>query len=311
VARNFGFQLDRETHKLKRRDNPNSLIAKWGKRPVATITERNVLDFIDGIADRGSPIMANRTLAHLRKFFKWAKSRKMIEATPCVDMTPPGKERKVKRVLKDAEIRALWTVSKALGYPQGSAYRMLILTGQRLSIVAQCEMSHLDRGEKLWTISSEQEGSKASPHVLPLTGEIEAILDECPHQGPFVFSTTRGMRPLTMGSKLKSEVDRLMLAELKREAEEHREDPKKVKLEPWTNHDIRRTFRTRISSLPVPDGHITRELLIGHNKPDLHEIYDQHQYLDQKREALQLWAARLRSIVEQPPSNVVKFPVQA
>jgi hypothetical protein len=54
----------------------------------------------------------------------------------------------------------------------------------------------------------------------------------------------------------------------------------------------------------VPD--LVRELVIGHAKPGLHKVYDQHAYLDEKRRALELWTARLRAIVEpESPTNVV------
>ena len=52
-------------------------------------------------------------------------------------------------------------------------------------------------------------------------------------------------------------------------------------IEPWIIHDIRRTMRTGLSALPVPD--LVRELVIAHTKPGLHKVYDQHAYLDEKR----------------------------
>ena len=73
-------------------------------------------------------------------------------------------------------------------------------------------------------------------------------------------------------------------------------------LPPFVLHDIRRSVRTGLSALPVPD--LIRELVIGHTKPGLHKIYDQHAYIDEKRHALELWWGRLQSIVEQP-DNVV------
>jgi hypothetical protein len=57
--------------------------------------------------------------------------------------------------------------------------------------------------------------------------------------------------------------------------------------------------------VPVQD--IVRELVIAHTKPGLHKVYDQFAYLKEKREALDLWAARLRDIVEPPPANVVRL----
>jgi hypothetical protein len=76
-----------------------------------------------------------------------------------------------------------------------------------------------------------------------------------------------------------------------------------VKLDEWRIHDIRRTMRTGLSSLPVSD--MVRELVIAHTRPGLHKVYDQYAYVDEKRHALELWAARLRSIVTPSPDNVV------
>ena len=64
-------------------------------------------------------------------------------------------------------------------------------------------------------------------------------------------------------------------------------------------------MRTGLSALPVPD--LVRELVIGHAKPGLHKVYDQHPYPDEKRNALELWAGRLRDIVEPAPANVVEL----
>jgi hypothetical protein len=54
-------------------------------------------------------------------------------------------------------------------------------------------------------------------------------------------------------------------------------------------------MRTGLSALPVPD--LVRELVIAHTKPGLHKVYDLHAYLDEKRQALDLWAARVMAIV--------------
>jgi hypothetical protein len=60
-----------------------------------------------------------------------------------------------------------------------------------------------------------------------------------------------------------------------------------------------------LSALPVADN--VRELVIGHAQPGLHQVYDQHAYVDEKRRALELWSARLRDIVNLPPANVVSM----
>ncbi len=74
---------------------------------------------------------------------------------------------------------------------------------------------------------------------------------------------------------------------------------------PWRLHDIRRTVRTRLASLRVADE--VAEMVIGHGRKGIQRVYDQHSYLPEMREALELWSNRLRSIVEPPPDNIVKL----
>ena len=76
-------------------------------------------------------------------------------------------------------------------------------------------------------------------------------------------------------------------------------------MSPWVFHDLRRTMRTGLSSLAIPDGDTVRELVIGHKQTGMHEVYDLYQYLPQKRIALELWAAQVRSIVSPPEGNVI------
>lgn len=73
----------------------------------------------------------------------------------------------------------------------------------------------------------------------------------------------------------------------------------------WEFHDLRRTVRTRLSGLKV-EQHV-RELVISHTKKGVTKNYDWHGYQDEKRDALQQWADKLRDIVEPPPANVANL----
>jgi integrase len=131
-------------------------------------------------------------------------------------------------------------------------------------------------------------------HAVPLSDEAVRLLETLPRftRGDFLFSASYGARPVVGGfSKAKIRLDAKMQDELQRP------------FPPFVLHDIRRTMRTGLSTLPVPD--LIRELVIAHTKPGLHKVYDQHAYLDEKRHALDLWAGRLRDIVTPPPANVV------
>jgi hypothetical protein len=82
--------------------------------------------------------------------------------------------------------------------------------------------------------------------------------------------------------------------------------------EPWVLHDIRRTCRTRLSQLRVPE--TVAERVIGHGARGLARIYDQYSYLDETREALEAWSRELVRIVDPsavPPNVVPLRPVVA
>ncbi len=317
TARLFGFKPNPEDVNgldLIHCNYAKAFIRKWGKRPAASIKEREIVDFLDDIVDGGTPVLANNMHTALSKFFAWAKSpsgARAIEINPCLEIKQPTKDKRGERTLSDAELRALWRVALHLGYPQGTAYRMLILTGQRKSIIGQCRAEQIDRRETLWTISAAQEGAKGTGHILPITDAMAALFDECKGSAPYLFSTTGGQKPLYLGGKLKCEIDLLMAEELRQEAEADGRDRDTVQLPEWDNHDIRRTFRSRLSALPIPKAEVVNELLIGHRLKTLHAIYDKHTYLHEKRIALDLWAAKLESIVNPPAANVISFKARA
>ena len=160
--------------------------------------------------------------------------------------------------------------------------------------------SELDLDAALWTIPAERMKGDAA-HLVPLSAP--ALIRSLPEfTGSHLFSTTAGRKPVNGFSKAKARLDYLMLAELRKDAAERGEDPGKAQLAPWVLHDLRRTGRTRLSALPIPD--IVRELVIAHAQKGLHKVYDLHSYLDEKRDALDRWAWKLRDIVDPPPSNV-------
>jgi hypothetical protein len=104
----------RQQADLKREFTPD-----WGKKPIDTITRRDVLDVLDRISDRASPQRANRQLALIRKFFSWCLERGILETSPAANIKPPGREASRDRVLSDSEIRSVWICCDALGHPFG------------------------------------------------------------------------------------------------------------------------------------------------------------------------------------------------
>ena len=316
MARILGLEFD-DSGELRPTKSRGEVLSKWKDRSVQDITSEDIINLIDAIAARGARIGANRALTVLRSMFGWGVSRKRLKASPCDGLKPPSKENKRRRVLKPHELRALWRSAEYLDgqgayRPRRDAYRLLILSGQRKSQVCLAKLEDFDLQERTWTIPPGTEGSKGDePHVLPITPKIEEIVKACPYQRGYLFSTTAGTRSLHLGDKIKKRIDALMLGELRKEAKERGDDPAEMKLEPWTNHDLRRSMRTGLSALAVPEGDLVRELVIGHKQPGVHSVYDQYTYIPQMRVALELWEAKVRDMVSPPPSNVVLLKTAA
>jgi len=128
---------------------------------------------------------------------------------------------------------------------------------------------------------------------VPLSGMAVDLLRSLPRfsGGDFVFSANGGRAPIKGFGKFKDTID-ARAAEL--------EPPGLVE---WRFHDLRRTARTNLSSLGVSP--FIAELVIGHQQKGVHRVYDTFRYQSEKRDALERWAGKLRTIIAPPPANVV------
>jgi hypothetical protein len=292
----------------------------------------------------GGKVGARNLLALIKRFFRWVVDRRIYGLTrsPCETLSASkilGEDVSTsrERTLSQDELWALWHVTLEMPYPVGPAYRLLMLAALRLSEATNVQRNEFDPlvlqaiGERrkeasktwhaipanraIWTIPKERMKGKntgkkkARAHVVPLTNEIFELFASLPEMaGQFLFSTTAGSVPVSIGTKVKAEVDRRMLIKLRGLAVSRGQNPDDVTLPHWTNHDIRRTVRSHLSQLRVEE--VVREALLAHSRKGIEATYDQHTYLEEKRAALQLWAQRLlRTIVESAHGNVV--PIKA
>jgi YD repeat-containing protein len=128
---------------------------------------------------------------------------------------------------------------------------------------------------------------------VPITAALRKVLDTVQRgeRGDFVFSCDGGATPIvTRGGALKERLDRLMLQSLRERARARGEDPDKVVLRPWRNHDVRRTCRSTLSRLRVD--HVTAEAVLAHRHAGgpIAATYDAWERLEEKREALERWS---------------------
>jgi integrase len=291
----------REAERVIRRE----VMPRFGEKALNDIDRRDVAKLVGEVRDRGALYQAHHVYEHIHAFYEWAIGQEEfgIESSPCDRLQPNkliGQKHHRTRVLSDEEIRALWRVTEPdrLPYPWGPFYRLLLLTGCRKSEAAGSMWGEfeLNVAEPLWTIPAVRFKSEVQ-HLIPLSSAAVEILNGLPRwtEGDHVFSTRQGTLAIDGFSKAKSKLDGSLAAELGRD------------VTPWVTHDLRRTARTRFSELRIPTE--ISELIIGHGRRGLTRVYDMHAALAERREALELWAAKLRDIVTPPPANVL--PIRA
>ena len=263
------------------------LLPEWGHRAVSDITRRDIRDLLDGVTDRGAPIMALRVQAYVHRFFRWCVGRDIIEANPAVDLPKAASETKRNRVLSDEELVAVWNAAGKLGWPFGDAVRLLILTGARREEIGQLKWVEIN-GD---LIALEGARTKnAEPHTIPLSLAAGIILTRVPCvAGSERVFTTNGKTSVSGWSRAKGNLDALS------------------GVKDWRVHDLRRTVATGLQKLGINLQVI--EAVLGHtsgSRSGVVGVYQRHSFDVEKRASLEAWGAHIMALVEgRKPGKVV------
>lgn len=290
-----GNRSSGEVARIMERD----VIPVLGKRAMADIRRRDIISLAEGIADRGTPVLANRALAHTKRLFKWAAARDLIETDPAAHVEKPAPEVKRDRVLDDTEIAAVWRAAESMGGPFGAGVRLLIVTGARREEVFGATWAEVDRAAACFHLPRERSKAK-EPRSIPLLPLALDILDGLPAVGPFVL-TARGDKRFTNISYSKAALDRAIAtaraksAGIKRPSEE---ELAAFALPAWRLHDLRRTVATALQRLGVRVEVV--ESILGHvsgTRAGIVGVYQRHRFDAEAREALATWAAHLQRLL--------------
>jgi integrase len=276
-------------------ETKSGLLASWKGRRIHEIAKRDILSVLG--EKRSTPIMANRTLAAMRRLFNWCVENDIITASPCVGVKPPGAEHQRDRVLSDKELQLLWAACETEGPPFGPLVKLLILTGQRRGEVGKMRWPEVDLAQRMWTLPRARVKNDTA-HDVPMSDQAIAVLEQVPRvkgKAQFVFTTT-GDTPVSGFTRAKARFD----AAMTEAAGDERAIPE------WTLHDLRRTAATGMARLGVRLPII--EKVLNHTSGSFAGIvgvYQRHGYADEKRAALDLWGRHVEAIVSGSGGQVI------
>ncbi|HVO10360.1 MAG TPA: tyrosine-type recombinase/integrase [Vicinamibacteria bacterium] len=273
-----GRPLAAATLDLYTRSLRNHVYRPLGKLAPGEVRRADVRALIERLRIR-YPVQANRTLATLRRLYNWAvEEKEFVQFSPCVGVKVTT-EKPRDRVLSNDELRRI--VAAAKGTIVEHLVLLILHTAVRSSEARGARWADFDFEERLWTIRGTKTGIT---HILPLSQGALRVLASIPEEGEFVFPShyTERSKAGHMGQPKEG-------VNLLRE---------RSGISDWSLHDLRRTVRTRLPSLGVtPD---VAERVLGHTIGGIRRVYDHHDYVPQKMDALEAWSSELGRILHQP-----------
>ena len=274
----------------------HDVLPEWQGRDARTITPREVVELLDKIVARGSRVMANRTAGLLGQLFKFGIHRAIVDDSPVKLLyRPGGRERPRERAFSDAELKAfLGNLDDACRFQRlPHVLRLLLLTLQRRGELALAEWREFDFKAKTWTIP-DAHAKSGKGHVVPLS---EWAIEEL--QKLKVMAVGLGMccrtqtkpRPLTRSTLREASPDAS-------NGSRNTASPRS----PRMTCDARDAPELAKLGVKTDIG----ERVLNHARERIEATYDVHGYIDEKRDALEMWAKYLwtqQELHRRPQSN--------
>lgn len=277
----------------QKRTLEHDMLPVWQHRPLKEIRRPDAIKLIELIQKR-APGQARNVKKAAQSMFDYAEAREYVEFNPFTRVqkhVPAIAPRSGDRKLSDEEIKIVWKNSKDTEI--GRAIRLMLVTGQRPGEITGMTWSEID-GE-WWQINWRRIKTEINPnlqraprdHRVFLTPLALSLLP-AKTDDAYVFPANGrgrgidaegGMRPGTVSHYLTED-----------------EDNKYFGLPRWTPKDLRRTFRTGMSRLEVPERHA--EAVLNHIQSGVKKVYDLYEYDKQKKRALVKWTKHLESLIK-------------
>lgn len=292
----LGEASQRQSYPRIKRALEKDVLPKWTGRKAKDIRRRDVRRLLRGIVDRGAPVVANRTQSYIHRMFEFAISEEEIETNPCGGLERLTREKSRERYLDANEVRLFWRglETAKISARARLALQLILVTAQRETEVVGMTRSEIDLSQRLWTLPRDRTKTKRHTHIVPLSDLAVGLITQLANStnDDFLF-------PARQGSKS----PHLAAGVLPRAVSRNRDV---FDIATFTPHDLRRTASTHMGRLKVP--RFIQDRILNHADSAIGGTYDRHEYLDEKREALDAWAAEIIRITRGPTDEgVVDF----
>jgi integrase len=282
------------------KDISKHILPAWGDRAAASITQRDAVDLLQAMVNRGQNIESEHIRANMSGMWGFAYNRGLIETMPfyklpkVVAVNKNKRQKKLtKRALRENEIYYMWHGVDQFCTPQVAAVlKLMLLLGRRGEDIRPSLKTSFELDKALWhMIPGKLRESKKhllDPITVPLPplalGIIKAQFERSTSTlNPYLF-------PSASIKRIGSHMTQSALSQPVNDNE--------FGIPNWTPHDLRRTASTGFASLGFTQEQIDN--VLAHGMYGLAKVYNLHDYVDLRKKVLYTWDAKIQKIIYGP-----------
>jgi len=252
--------------------------------PVPSLTLHVWLPVLEALAE-DVPAIADRILTNAKQFLKWCRKRQVIAVNPLAEITASEdlqiEKANEARTLTDDEIKHVWRAMERSRMALKNRIFMVLclIYGNRSGELRLSKKSDFDFDQMRWTVPPENHkigkltGKPIIRPIIPVTEFLIRLAMKLSGESPYLF-------PATVGAK--EPIKHSFAAHFPYNIMQYLRRYEKYDMCHWSMHDLRKTARTMLSRFT--QWHVA-EIALGHVLPGESRLYDNHDYMEELRQA--------------------------
>ena len=272
--------LAASTFKQRKHHIDDVILPKLGSLLVREVTTTDVVYLLESV---GKVHVASLVLIALSRIFKHGIAKHLALTNPCLGITASAicdapKPTRLRLKLTEDELRLVLPALPSIGIQNAKAIKILLSTCVRIGELVKAEWVDINFDKAEWTIPDANSKTRKG-FTIPLPPAIVGWFKELQQYAcgsNYVLPTRR------IGASKQPHILTLTISVALNKLCNKLKDVRR-----FTPHDLRSTARSHLTELGV--NLIVAERCLNHSLGGLVSIYDQHDYMTERRTALELW----------------------